>query len=147
MIYLVDTNVLLRLADRRHELHPVVRTAMQKLRQDEHQLQVVAQNFIEFWNVSTRPKDRNGLGISPPGTVRLLRLFERLFPLLPDTPLIYPEWRRLVAVCEVVGVQAHDARLVAAMKVHGISRILTFDTSDFARYHSEGIEAVDPSSI
>jgi predicted nucleic acid-binding protein len=38
----------------------------------------------------------------------------------------------------------HDARLVAAMNVHGVRRILTFNTDDFARY---GIEVLHPSSL
>jgi hypothetical protein len=47
---------------------------------------------------------------------------------------VYAEWKRLVVAHGVTGVQAHDARLVAAMKVYGIKRILTFNTQDFARY-------------
>jgi predicted nucleic acid-binding protein len=42
----------------------------------------------------------------------------------------------------VLGTKVHDARLVAAMNVHGIERILTFNTGDFARY---GIEVLLPS--
>ncbi len=34
----------------------------------------------------------------------------------------------------VSGKNAHDARLVAVMKPHGITRILTFNAADFARY-------------
>ena len=34
----------------------------------------------------------------------------------------------------VVGSKVHDARLVAAMNVHGVRRILTFNTDDFTRY-------------
>jgi len=38
----------------------------------------------------------------------------------------------------------HDARLVAMMNVHGVRRILTFNTSDFARFE---IEALHPSAV
>jgi hypothetical protein len=34
--------------------------------------------------------------------------------------------------------------LVAAMNVHGVGRILTFNVDDFARY---GIEVLHPSSV
>jgi hypothetical protein len=34
----------------------------------------------------------------------------------------------------VSGKPAHDARLVAAMKVHGLTSILTFDSTGFSRY-------------
>ena len=72
---------------------------------------------------------------------------ERLFSLLPDAPAIYPEWRRLVVDYSVSGVQVYDARLTAAMIVHHVTHILTFNTSDFARYAPEGIVAVDPTTV
>jgi predicted nucleic acid-binding protein len=78
---------------------------------------------------------------------RLLHLIERLFPLLPDTPTLYPEWRRLVVMFGVSGVQVYDTRLVAAMKVHGVTHVLTFNTTDFIRYASAGIVAVDPATV
>jgi predicted nucleic acid-binding protein len=46
---------------------------------------------------------------------------------------------------DVKGVQVHDARLVAAMRIHGIDRILTYNPSDFRRY--EGIAAIQPSDV
>ena len=71
----------------------------------------------------------------------------RLFPLLPDLPTLYAEWRRLVVTYGVSGVQVHDARLVAAILSHGATHILTFNTADFARYAPEGIVAVDPKTV
>ena len=147
MLYLVDTNILLRFADRSHPLHPSIRTAVRKLRQDQHTLQVTSQNCIEFWNVATRPIERNGFGLTPSDAERLLQLVERLFPVLPDSSEIYKEWRRLVVVFGVSGVQVHDARLVASMKVNAISHILTLNVEDFKRYGSEGIVPVAPRTI
>ncbi len=81
MIYLVDTNVLLRFADRTHPLHRVARTAVRTLRYGGDQLHITPQNCVEFWNVVTRPVTRNGLGLTSTDADRLLRLIERLFPL------------------------------------------------------------------
>ncbi|HIK08673.1 MAG TPA: type II toxin-antitoxin system VapC family toxin [Oscillatoriaceae cyanobacterium M33_DOE_052] len=147
MIYLVDTNILIRFAHRHDPQHAIVRTAVRNIKQNGHQLQIISQNCVEFWNVATRPVVRNGFGLSPTDAERLLRLIERLFPVLPDTPMLYPEWRRLVVTFAVSGVQVHDARLVAAMKVHGLTHILTFNTADFTRYASEGIFAVEPTTL
>jgi len=147
VIYLVDTNVLLRFADRSHPLHPSIRTAIRKLRQDGHTLQVTSQNCIEFWNVATRPIEKNGFGLTPAQTERLLQLVERLFSMLPDSSEIYQEWRKLVVLFSVSGVQVHDARLVASMKVHHISHILTLNVEDFKRYMPEGIVAVAPKTV
>lgn len=145
MFYLVDTNVLLRFADRENSLHPLVRAALKSLWRDEQNLVVTSQNYIEFWNVATRPAERNGLGLSPSRTNNSLRLFDRLFGFLPDTPEIHREWRRLVIEYQVSGVQVHDARLVATMRVHDISHILTFNAKDFARYANEGIVSIAPN--
>ena len=146
MIYLVDTNVLLRFADRAHPLHTTIRAAVRKLRASGHRLRATPQNFVEFWNVATRPTERNGFGLVSAKADRLLRFVERLFPLLPDSPAVYTEWRRLVVSFGVSGVQVYDARLVAAMRVHGVTHILTLNTSDFVRYRTGGIVAVDPTT-
>jgi predicted nucleic acid-binding protein len=147
VIYLVDTNILLRVIHRTDPRHALVRGAARTLRTNGHELQATSQNFTEFWNASTRPTDRNGFGLTPMETERLLRIAERIFPLLPDAPAIYPEWRRLVVAYGVSGIQAYDARLAAAMIVHHVMHILTFNTADFARYAPEGIVAVDPTTI
>ena len=147
MIYLVDTNVLLRFSRLRNPLYRISRDAVDKLEADGHQLQTTLQNFAEFWNVSTRPTDRNGFGRTSVETDELLQDLEKAFSLLPDSVDVYREWRRLVVKYEVLGVQVHDARLVAAMIVHNVTHILTFNVTGFQRYTREGIEAVNPAAL
>ncbi|MGG6266525.1 type II toxin-antitoxin system VapC family toxin [Leptolyngbya sp. AN03gr2] len=147
MLYLLDTNILLRFTDRTDPLHSLVRSAIRKLRQDGHTLRVCSQNCVEFWNVATRPAARNGFGVTPAEAARLLQLIERLFPVLSDSSDVYHEWCRLAIAFGVSGVQVHDARLVAAMKVHSISQILTLNARDFRRYSTEGIVAVAPDTV
>lgn len=60
---------------------------------------------------------------------------------------VYQKWHRLVVKFNVSGVQVHDARLVASMKVNNISHILTFNCKDFERYISEKIVAISPEQI
>ncbi len=147
MVYLADTNILLRLVDRTHPLHPVMRGALRKLRAAGHFFRPSSQDFAEFWNVATRPAAHNGMGWSLVETDRLLRVAERVVRLLPDDPAIYPEWRQLVVAFGVSGVKVYDARLVATMQVHAVTHILTLNTADFARYGRLGIVAVDPQTI
>jgi predicted nucleic acid-binding protein len=45
----------------------------------------------------------------------------------------------------LAGVHVHDARLVAAMNVHAITSILTFDVDDFKRY--PGIRVLHPQDV
>ncbi len=105
----------------------------------------IAQNLVEFWNVATRPKERNGFGLSVAEADREATLIEGEFTLLPDNEQLHPEWRRLVLTHSVVGVQVHDARLVAAMRVHGIRHLLTLNDQDFLRY--PGITVVHPRQL
>jgi predicted nucleic acid-binding protein len=45
----------------------------------------------------------------------------------------------------VKGKTAHDARLVAAMRRHGVNRLLTFNASHFARF--AGITVLTPEGV
>ena len=65
----------------------------------------------------------------------------------PDSIAVYPEWRSLVVAYSGSGIQVHDTRLTAFMNVHAITHILTFNTSDFARFAPSGIVAVEPASV
>lgn len=145
MIYLVDTNVLLRGVQQTHETYQDARRAAAVLTQQGNQLSIVAQNLIEFWAVATRPVSSNGLGLSLPETAAHIGTFKRTFTLLPDTAEIFSEWERLVELHTVSGRPSHDARLVAAMLVHDVTHILTFNTDDFKRYTE--ITVVNPQSI
>jgi predicted nucleic acid-binding protein len=140
---LIDTNTLLRTLQPLHPQRETARSAIKALTARGHELQLVPQNLMELWVVATRPVGQNGLGLSiPEATSELMRL-KSMFPLLPDTPAIYPVWENLVIRYGVSGKPAHDARLVAAMQVHGLTAILTFDRTGFSRY--AGIEVVHPA--
>lgn len=115
-------------------MNPDAANAISILSSRGEQLHIVPQNLIEFWNVYTRPTERNGLGRSVAETQAEVNRLKVLFPLLLDTQAIYQEWERLVVAYGIRGVNVHDARLVAAMLVHGLTHILTFNISDFARY-------------
>jgi predicted nucleic acid-binding protein len=147
VIYLADTNVLLRVVHRADPRHDLARVALRRLQAEGHKVQAAEQNFIEFWNVTTRPRAQNGFGVDPAEAKRFLNLVERIFPRLPRSTEIYPEWCRLVTTFAVSGVQVHDAHLAATMLVNGITHILTLNTKDFRRYGSEGIVAVNPRDL
>jgi predicted nucleic acid-binding protein len=68
-----------------------------------------------------------------------------MFKLLPDKPEIYAAWETLVTTHRVVGKPAHDARPVAAIKVHGLTAVLTFDSAGFSRY--PGIRIINPVDV
>lgn len=144
MSILVDTNVLLRRTQADHADHTVAVEAVARLIANGDPVYFTLQNIAEFWNVATRPASRNGLGLSTAVTLGEVEKIERLLTFLPDVPAMYEHWRRLVVGHAVSGVKVHDARLVAAMNVHGVRRLLTFDAGDFNRY---GIDVVHPAAL
>ena len=93
----------------------------------------------------TRPIARNGLGLTVADADREVRAIEIGLSLLPDNAAVYERWRRIVVQYSISGVQVHDARLAAAMYVHGVNHILTFNVGDFGRF--DGLSPLHPDSI
>jgi predicted nucleic acid-binding protein len=145
MAYLADTNILLRLLQRSDPDHALACGALRSLRERGEQICFAPQNLVEFWCVCTRPTSANGFGLSVTETDRRTRVIERLFTLLPDRPSVHARWRRLVVAHAVSGVQVHDARLVAWMQAHALTKVLSFNAGDFRRY--PGISAVHPRDV
>lgn len=141
---LVDTNIVSRLAQPPHPQHRITLQALDALKATGVDICIVPQVIYEFWTVCTRPPGDNGLGLSVTDARAEQARALALFPLLPDNPAVFAEWQRLVVQYEVKGKNAHDARLVAAMAVHGVDSILTFNLPDFARYSD--IKVLDPAA-
>lgn len=125
--------------------HKEAETAVDKLLKQGITLFVTLQNISEFWNVCTRPADKNGLGFTIAQTDFELSKIEQIFDLLPDTKEVYQNWRELVVKHSVSGIQVHDAKIVAAMKAHNIENLLTFNAKDFKRYTD--INVVEPKDV
>jgi predicted nucleic acid-binding protein len=142
---LVDTNLLIRTLQPHHPLYRIADGAIATLRSQNRRLYLVPQILIEFWTVATRPTEVNGLGLSAAAARTEIERLERFFTVQRETPALYPAWKRLVFEHQVSGKPTYDARLVAAMQVHGIGSILTFNPSDFRRY--SGIEVIDPAEV
>lgn len=145
MNFLIDTNIILRIVAPDHPMCAEALNSLSILTRRGEKLFLTPQNLMEFWRTCTRPSNKNGLGLSDIQALIELNRMESFFPLVPDTPQIYGEWRKLVITYKVRGVMVHDARLVACMIVHGLTHILTFNFSDFARYQE--ITAVAPSTL
>jgi predicted nucleic acid-binding protein len=145
MPYLADTNILLRWVSPADPQHSLAVNSVKALQQQGEIVHITPQNLIEFWAVATRPAASNGLGMSPAEAEREVESLERLFPMLPDSPSIYPEWRKLVSAAGVSGVRVHDARLAAVAVANGLTHILTFNTDDFKGL--QGVTAVHPQNV
>jgi predicted nucleic acid-binding protein len=118
--------------------------AIDTLRRNQERLVIAQQCIVEFWAVATRPAQSNGLGFAIAQASIEIEDLQKSFVLLPEVP-IHDVWQRLVIQYQVSGKSVHDARLVAAMIVHGVDRILTFNVADFARYVE--ITGLDPAQF
>jgi predicted nucleic acid-binding protein len=149
MAHLVDTSLLARLANTADPFHAVAAHAVMELHRGGEVLHITAQNLIEFRNFATRPKAANGLGLSIPDAEAKAAVFEGTFPLLAETPDIYPAWKSLVGALAIIGKQVHDARLVAICHVHAVTHLLTFNVTHFVRMagFGPGIVVVDPATV
>jgi predicted nucleic acid-binding protein len=142
---LVDTNILLRMTRRLDPQHKVAAAALTCLAEQGTALCYTHQNIAELWNTMTRPAERNGLGLSVAEAEREVLAIEAGMSLLPDNERVYREWRGIIVKHGVMGVQVHDARLAAAMYVHGVRHILTLNVADFGRF--DGLTALHPDSV
>ncbi len=146
---LLDTNLLGRITDSTDPQCAVTRRAVKVLAARGERLVIVPQNLYEFWAVATRrplppPAGQNGLGMTCNQTSLWLNYFQRRFTLLTDRADLLDTWHALVKMFGIKGLKSHDARLVAAMQSNNISRLLTFNASDFKSF---SITIIDPASV
>ncbi len=134
MRVLFDTNILARAVQNSHPRQEAAIAAVAAIVNREDVPCLLPQNLYEFWVVCTPPADENGLGIAVETAGQRLEELKDIFEILDETPAFLPAWKALVVHHEARGKAAHDARLVAGMQVHGITRLVTFNKQQFIRY-------------
>ena len=101
--------------------------------------------IVEYWASATRPRNANGLGLTPAETDEDLREFEIALTRWPDPRSLISEWRTLVLTQQVIGRQVYDARLAAFAQTSQLNRLLTLNAPDFARFHF--LRCVSPAQL
>ena len=145
MRILVDTNLLVRITHFEHVQHPYAIKAIIDLKDAGHELCLVPQVIYEYWAVVTRPLSQNGMSESIEDAKQNVEELLNYFTLHDDEPRIFDNWFKLVSEHDVKGKPTHDARLVAAMQLHQLQYLLTFNASDFKRFPD--IIVLDPQSL
>jgi predicted nucleic acid-binding protein len=147
--YLIDTSILGRLANTADASHPTATRAVVELHRRGEVLHITPQVLIEFRNVATRAVALNGLGPGVADAEAKAGVFESTFPMLVESPDIYPAWKDLVKTLAVIGKRVHDARLVAVCHVHQVTHLLTFNVAHFIPMagHAPGVVVVDQASV
>lgn len=131
MIVQLDTNILTRLAQPAHPMAGTALSAIRTIESGGHTCCMVPQNLYEFWAVATRPVPSNGLGLDIADAELELNQIRKAFTLNRDTAGLVDEWQRLIVTYRSQGKPSHDARIVAAMNLNGITQLLTFNGPDF----------------
>jgi predicted nucleic acid-binding protein len=143
--YAVDTNVLLRLSNGIKPQRGAIEQTMDLLASRHVEFCFTRQNITEFWNVSTRPLERNGLGRSILKTEERVQSIQQTMTFLNDDERVYRAWRQIVLNHKVQGAQVHDAYLAATSEAHAVRHLLTFSGPDFKRFPS--LTAVHPDDV
>jgi predicted nucleic acid-binding protein len=146
-LYLLDTNILARLTETASPMHQTATDAVTALTTRGDLLFVTPQNFVEFWNLATRPADKNGFGLTTAQAAAQLATYETAFRLIPDHAAIFGQWKRLVSAYGVQGANTHDTRLAAVAIAAKVPNILTFNFKHFRRFAPEGLTAIDPATV
>jgi predicted nucleic acid-binding protein len=144
MRYLVDTNILLRLADNEDAKHPLVSAAVNELVNRSDEIVIAPQCIYELWAVVTRPRSANGLEWTLRRTRSEVNRMLRIFTLLSETPEVFTLWLELVTKHQVHGKKVHDTKLAAIAKAHNIEHLLTPNVEDFKRFD---LSAVHPNEV
>jgi predicted nucleic acid-binding protein len=147
ILYLLDTNILLRLSEKSSAHHQAAKDAIANLLASGAMLFITAQNLIEFLDAATRPIKRNGLGMTRADAKKELETHKAAFLFLPDIAAIYPEWERLVDTYQVEGKHVHDTRLAAVALIYRVPNFLTFNGRDFQLFAPEGLTIIDPATV
>src|SRR5438132_3476058 len=118
--YLVDSNILLRWVKPDHNDYPLVVSAIDAILRRNDVLCYTSQNVGEFWNTCTRPLDLTAtlfLLKKQTGGQNSSKKSSDCFP--TPWPCMKSGGNYFVTY-GVSGVQVDDARLAAAMRVHGV---------------------------
>ena len=130
----LDTNVVLRLVHSAAPEHTACQSAVRALATQGCRLVVPAQVVVEFWVVATRPTNVNGLGWSPSAAREKVDQLLTLVQVLPEPTDVFRTWLDIVTSPGTSGKRAHDARIAATLRAHGVRHILTLNDADFSSF-------------
>lgn len=136
----IDTNVLI------YSLNPGAvqhEASVRFLTQARGHAVIAPQCLYELWATASRAAQTGGLGASANESRALVDRFRTSLQLLPDPPALLDLWLDLVTTHGITGKRTHDARLVAFMRGHGLTRLATFNVDDFRAY--PGLELTLPT--
>ena len=129
----IDTNVLVYASRPTVPEHGAARAALGRLEASGCEAWISRQVLREYLAVVTRPQ-ATAPSLPMATGIADVRRFQSSFEVADDGPAEFERLLDVLAAHPGAGKQVHDANLVAAMLVHGIRRLLTFNAADFRRF-------------
>jgi predicted nucleic acid-binding protein len=129
----LDTNILIRANIRSAPEHANTLTTLQRLSRAGVELWVSQQVFREYLATVTRQQTFM-TPLSPLVAARRIQYFRERFQVAQDNPQVLDFLLKFAAEIPMGGKQIHDANIVATMLAHHITRLLTFNPTDFVRF-------------
>lgn len=129
-LWLLDTNVLVAVVDADRDSH----AEAVRLFDDRRPLALTPQILREFMVVASRPREVNGLGLTPKQAAANATAFASSAVTLEEDHRVALRLRQLVDHHHVAGKQIHDANVVATALVHGVRKLVTANPRDFERF-------------
>jgi predicted nucleic acid-binding protein len=141
-VYLLDSNILIYSLSSLSPFYEATLATLARLGESGSILCIAPQSIYEFWVMATRPSINGGLGLNPAEARGEIEEFLERFQLLDDSFLTWSDIINLAVAEDVIGRRIHDARIVAVMRAHGLTDVLSFDSDlDFF----SGIHRIVPS--
>ena len=129
----VDTNVLLYAGRPNAAEYARSQAALSRLQRDNAPLWLSRQVFREYLAAATRPQ-ASGPALPMAAAIADVHGFHAAFNVAEDGPKVLDRLLHLLAAHPGGGKQVHDANLVATMLEYRITRLLTFNDTDFRRF-------------
>jgi predicted nucleic acid-binding protein len=129
----LDTNILVHANVAESPRHGVALETVEQLSEAGVEMWISRQVLREFLAVLTRPQVF--LKPRPISTITAtVRQFETLFRIAEENATVTARLLDLLERTPVGGRQVHDANIVATMLSHGVTRLVTENTTDFKRF-------------
>jgi predicted nucleic acid-binding protein len=129
----IDTNVLVFANTATAPLDAEAQAALQSFAASGAEMWISRQILREYLATLSRPQTFS----SPVPAVTLIAdvtRFQSQFLIAEDGPSATANLLGLLGSIAIGGKQVHDANIVATMQTHGLRRLLTHNTADFARF-------------
>ena len=143
-IVFLDTNVLLAATDEGRADHEPARRLLERGGGRGVHPALSGQVLREYLVVATRPEEANGLGLERESALQNVAAFLGRAAFYEETEAGWRKLTELVARYGIRGKRVHDANVAATMLAHGLSKLVTANTSDFAIFSE--IHVIDPAT-